>query len=156
MKDKYNIKTIVIAIVFLFSVTFFILGVVTPILSTKIQVWGMNFNNKDVNLIDSVALFYESRDYLLAAIILIFTFILPIAKYVELLIRMVKKKIKRNVSLDKWNMLDVFIVALLLVNFKMGDSLIVMNLQLGTAYLSISVLSRILAIELIDRWYNIQ
>ena len=59
---------------------------------------------------------------------------------------------KNNSLLDKWNMIDVFIVALLLVNFKMGDSLIVMELQLGTAFLSISVITRILVIELIDRW----
>lgn len=153
--NKDDLKIITIVLVFLISIVFFILGITTPILSTKIDVFGIGFNKKEVNLIDSVKLFYDSKDYFLSVIILIFTFVLPAAKYIELLIKLIIKRYKRyknSLLLDKWNMLDVFIVALLLVNFKMGDSLIVMNLQLGTAFLSISVITRILVIELIDRW----
>lgn len=150
--NKDDLKIITIVLVFLISIVFFILGITTPILSTKIDVFGIGFNKKEVNLIDSVKLFYDSKDYFLSVIILIFTFVLPAAKYIELLIKLIIKRYKNSLLLDKWNMLDVFIVALLLVNFKMGDSLIVMKLQLGTAFLSISVITRILVIELIDRW----
>ena len=150
--NKDDLKIITIVLVFLISIVFFILGITTPILSTKMDLFGIGFNKKEVNLIDSVKLFYDSKDYFLSVIILIFTFVLPAIKYIELLIKLIIKRYKNSYLLDKWNMLDVFIVALLLVNFKMGDSLIVMKLQLGTAFLSISVITRILVIELIDRW----
>lgn len=151
MKFKSNIKFLITIIIFLASVVFFVLGIVTPILSTKVHVIWMDFKKTNVSLIDSVVLFYESKDYFLSAIILLFTFVFPIAKYIEIIVRLVTGNMRKNVLFDKWNMLDVFIVALLLVNFKMGDSLIVMNLQLGTLYLSLSVLTRIITIELMDR-----
>ena len=87
---------------------------------------------------------------------MLFTFLLPAFKYIEIIVSLIipkyNNKKDNRFSLDKWNMLDVFIVALLLVNFKMGDSIIVMDLQLGTLYLSIAVLTRVLIIEFMDRW----
>ena len=138
--------------VLLTSVTLFCLGVSFPVLSNHIEVFGFGFSKEEINLFDSVVLFYESKDYFVALIILLFTFVLPAAKYIELTVRLItRRKAKPKINLDKWNMLDVFLVALLLLNFKMNSSLIVMELQIGTLFIALAVLTRMASIELIDR-----
>ncbi|MDR0294940.1 MAG: paraquat-inducible protein A [Prevotellaceae bacterium] len=50
-------------------------------------------------------------------------FILPVFKYIELIIRVSKNKTSKILqNLDKWNMLDVFLVALLILNFKLHQA----------------------------------
>ena len=127
------------------SIVFYVLGVVCPIMATKYSLVGISFNNNEVNLLDSVKIFYESGDFLIAAIIFVFTVLFPILKYIELSMDMFfGKSMKFSADLDKWNMLDVFIVAMLLLNFKMNSSFIVMELRIGTTYLAISVILRVL------------
>ncbi len=128
------------------SIACYTAGVFYPIMSTKYQVVGLTLKTQDINLLDSIKLFFESGDYLLALIILVFTLVFPILKYIELLLGITCKKIhlKKAIELDKWNMLDVFIVAMLLLNFKMNSSFIVMELRIGTTFLAISVILRIL------------
>ena len=46
-------------------------------------------------------------------------------------------------------MLDVFLVALLLLNFKMNDAFIVMKLEVGTIFIALAVLTRILSIYIL-------
>ena len=127
------------------SIVFYVLGVVCPIMATKYSLVGISFNNNEVNLLDSVKIFYESGDFLIAAIIFVFTVLFPILKYIELSMDMFfGKSMKFSADLDKWNMLDVFIVAMLLLNFKMNSSFIVMELRIGTTFLAISVILRVL------------
>lgn len=134
------------------SIACYVLGVAYPIMSTKYQVVGLILKSQEINLLDSIAMFFESGDYLLAFIILVFTLVFPVLKYVELFFSIVMGKThKKKVELDKWNMLDVFIVAMLLVNFKMNSSFIVMKLCVGTTFLAVSVILRILLGVLISR-----
>ena len=127
------------------SIIFYVLGMVYPIMATKYKLVGISFNNNEVNLLDSVKIFYESGEFLIAAIIFVFTVLFPILKYIELSMDMFfGKRMKCSANLDKWNMLDVFIVAMLLLNFKMNSAFIVMELRMGTTYLAISVIFRIL------------
>jgi uncharacterized paraquat-inducible protein A len=114
-------------------------------MATKYSLVGISFNSNEVNLLDSVKIFYESGDFLIAGIIFVFTVLFPVLKYIELSMGMFSdKSMKFSADLDKWNMLDVFIVAMLLLNFKMNSSFIVMELRIGTTYLAISVILRIL------------
>jgi len=46
--------------------------------------------------------------------------------------------------LDKWSMLDVFLVALLLLNFKMDSQIVVMKMRVGVAFLAFSVVTMII------------
>lgn len=138
------------------SVLFFALGVSFPIMQTGYQVLGIGFRQTDVNIFDSVVLFYESGDWFIAGVILIFTFIFPAVKYVELVVRLITSRPadSRAANLDKWNMLDVFLVALLLLNFKMNSSFIVMELEVGTLYIALAVITRIVTIMLISACQN--
>lgn len=127
------------------SIISYIFGMMYPIMSTKYKLVGISLKSSEVNLLDSVVIFYESGDLLIAGIILIFTVVFPVLKYLELSMDILfNKRMRHAVDLDKWNMLDVFIVAMLLLNFKMNSSFIVMELCIGTTFLAISVILRIL------------
>ncbi len=151
MKDKLFIIFLLLS-----SISFFVLGLIYPILSTKKQVLGIVLNYQEVKLFDSVKMFYESNDYLLATIIFLFTIILPIIKFFELINRLLSfltfsKKTSRILHLlDKWSMLDVFLVALLLLNFKMDSNIIVMKLKLGTTLIAVSIILRMLSVTLMN------
>lgn len=127
------------------SIIFYVLGIVYPIMATKYSLIGISLKTQEVNLLDSVRIFYESGDFLIALIILVFTVVFPILKYLELILSLFfDRHFKFSSDLDKWNMIDVFIVAMLLLNFKMNSSFIVMELRVGTTFLAISVIFRIL------------
>ena len=143
-------KKIVCSITLLLSIVFFILGVYFPLLSTKQQVLGIVLDYQEINLFDSIAIFFNDKEYLLAAVILIFTFIIPVIKYIDLITHFLFNRANRAMAnIDKWNMLDVFLVALLLLNFKINSSIVVMKLQIGTTFIAMAVLLRMLIIYLI-------
>ncbi len=131
---------------------FFALGLYFPILATKHQILGFTLEYKEIRLTDSIKMFYESSEYLLAGIILVFTIFLPIVKYIELSVRIKSEKKSTFLSkIDKWSMIDVFLVAIILLNFKMDSNVIVMKLKIGTQFIAISVLLRMMAASLIKR-----
>ena len=133
------------------SAVFYILGLCYPLMSTSYQVWGFSLRTQEVTLFDSVRMFWEDGDYLIASIILVFTFILPVLKYIELALRIASgRQFLRLQSVDKWNMIDVFLVAMLLLNFKMNSKFIVMRLEMGTNFIALAVLTRLAAIMLVE------
>ena len=158
---KINLQRTGLFLLLLLTVTFFILGLYYPILSAKYQVpiVKIAYKYQEIRLFDSVRLFYNEGSYLLAGIIFIFTIVLPIVKYLEIANRLFRwiplsSKVSKFLhSIDKWSMLDVFLVALLLLNFKMDSNIIVMKLKTGTTFIALSVLLRMGVSELIDRYF---
>ncbi len=150
------------AILLTLSVLFFTLGLYYPILATKQQVFGLSLRYREVRLFDSVKMFYESKDYFLSSIIFLFTIVLPVIKFLDLFNRIlmfipIPKKINHLLyKLDKWSMLDVFLVALLLLNFKMNSNIIVMKLMNGTTFIALSIIFRMFASELLNSKINKQ
>lgn len=149
---KFLTKRNVVATVFLvISVVCYVLGLIYPLMSTKYQVLGVQLKHQEVTLFDSVRMFWDSSEYLVASIILVFTFILPILKYIELALRLgTGRQFLKLQSVDKWNMIDVFLVAMLLLNFKMNSRFIVMQLEMGTNFIALAVLTRLATILLVD------
>lgn len=151
MKKRLTPRTLAAAALLVVSVTFYVLGLVYPLMSTKYQVLGIQLRHQEVTLFDSVRMFWESSEYLVASIILVFTFILPVLKYIELGLRLATgRQFLRLRSVDKWNMIDVFLVAMLLLNFKMNSRFIVMRLEMGTNFIALAVLTRLAVILLVD------
>lgn len=149
-------KRICSAVAWFVSTLCFGLGMYFPILVSQYRVLGVHFSKKSVNIFDSVELFFDTGDYLIAGIILLFTFVFPVVKYLELLHKLIVWKQEENgptrwwlQNMDKWNMLDVFVVALLLLNFKMQDGLLVMEMSLGSLFIALSVVTRIITIIII-------
>ena len=148
-------KILILVILFL-SILCFILGLYFPILSTKQEILWVTTSYQSVRLFDSVKLFYQSGDLLLAGIIFTFSILLPIFEFIVLINRIIVKfEVSKKVQtilhlLDKWSMLDVFLVALLLLNFKMDSNIIVMKIQIGTTFIAISVVLRMTVAMLIN------
>ncbi len=147
MQNKYF--QIILLIV---SLVFFVLGLAFPILATKYQILGIAVEYKEIKLIDTIKIFYKSKEYLLAGIIFIFTIIIPFAKYIELSFRIIRKKLPPILNkIDKWSMIDVFIVALLLINYKLDSNIIVTKLKIGTNFIAISIILRIAVSSIINK-----
>lgn len=144
------------------SAVFYGLGLYFPLFVTSKGVWGVKFSTEYIRLFDSVKIFYEHNDYLLAGIIFIFTIVLPIVKYLDLFNRILnvvplsEKSSHFLHKIDKWSMIDVFLVALLLLNIKMDLSLIEMKLKAGTTYIALSVIFRMIGSELLNSKYKIR
>ncbi len=150
MRSKISIFILLVV-----SIIFFVFGLYFPILATKEQVFGIVLNYQEIRLFDSVRMFYENNEYLLATVIFLFTIVLPTIKFFDIFIRIFSTFNSQKRSnfwhlLDKWSMLDVFLVALLLLNFKMDSNIIVMKLKIGTTFLAISIITRMIATMLWD------
>ena len=141
---------IVIGIVFLFSLVSFGLGMYFPIMITGTK-FILTWNSEPVTIFRTIGLFFDMEELLLGIIVLLFSVITPIVEYVAIGIRYFTGF--SNVflqQLDKWNMLDVFLVALLLLNYKMNSCFIVMSIGLGCMFVGLSVVFRIITIVLLD------
>jgi uncharacterized paraquat-inducible protein A len=133
-----------------FSITFFVLGMYFPLLSTCTKI-VMRFGYEEITVLKSIQMFFESKEYFLTIVIFLFTFLMPILEFTALLVRIFWNKTNRFLHhLDKWNMLDVFLVALLLLNFKMRSNIMVMQLKTGTTFIALSVIFRIITITLLN------
>jgi len=146
--DKKILRTTIGIILLTLSIVFFILGLSYPILMTKKHVIGITLSADNVWLFTSIKYFFTEGEILLGIIILVFTVIFPIFKYLELINRFTRliptnSKIQKFLSYtDKWSMLDVFIVALLIMNYKMDSEIVSMQIKIGTTFLAGSILLR--------------
>lgn len=135
-----------IAIVFyISSMILFILGLINPILENTTLMGFMG--RKSIYLIGSVKYFFQEKEFFIGALILIFTFVFPIFKYIFIGMRFVNAKfgqIKWVGNLveivNKWAMLDVFVVALVIVNMKFNTLVISTTIEIGTTFFALSVL----------------
>lgn len=150
-----NFRIQLAGILLVSSIACYTLGLVLPLLQTQTRALGLTLKSNNVRLFDSIMLFWNSNEFSLAVIIFLFTIVLPIIKYVELLLRFLNVNFAKKYSawlkaLDKWSMLDVFIVALLLLNFKLNSSIMVMRLMDGTTFLAVSILLRMAAVHAVQ------
>jgi len=103
--------------------------------------------NQEVSLTDSIATFFQSGEWFIGMIILVFTVLFPLLKFAAILLvltenkAMAVKKWQQYLSvISKWSMLDVFVVALLLLNLKMDSRLLDMEIRSGVVVFAISIL----------------
>lgn len=114
---------------------------------------------EEVTLIGSIDLFFEANERFLGIIIILFTIIFPLIKFIYLYWGILASQgaITRKVnnalsSIGKWSMLDVFIVALLLLNLKMDSEIVNMELRSGVWVFSISILMTMVLSLLLSKW----
>lgn len=151
------VKKYVAIILYLLSIILFILGLINPILKndTMMGLMGENF----IYLIDSIEYFYAEQEYFIGTIILIFTFIFPTLKYVFVGFRLMnvqflqKKWVESLVEIvNKWAMLDVFVIALIIVNMKFNTLLVSTSIEIGTSFFAISVLSLMISSYVLKKY----
>ena len=97
-------------------------------------------------LTDSIEYFFNNGDLFIGCLLLFFTLIFPILKYIFLGTQLFQIKIpmKKGVIIaleiiNKWAMLDVFIVALIILNMKFDSLFINTELKVGTTFFAISI-----------------
>ncbi|MCH2043194.1 MAG: paraquat-inducible protein A [Saprospiraceae bacterium] len=132
--------------IYLASLVFFVLGLMYPIMQTEIAM-GL-LSSTDIYLTSSVTLLFEKNEYFLGVIILLFSIVFPILKYLVLATKIIGIKLPGSGILhilleiiNKWAMLDVFVVSLLILSLKMdGHSMILWSgLGIGTTYFAASI-----------------
>lgn len=136
---------IIVAVLYLTSLTFFVLGLLNPIMSSEIiSGW---WSESHIYLIDSVDYFFKEGEMVIGTIVLLFSIVFPILKYIFLGLetlgfhKLAKIKIL-NLFLDiinKWAMLDVFVVALVIINMKFDSILIKTKISIGATYFALSI-----------------
>ncbi len=142
-QPSLHLRILIISL-YLGSIALFVLGLMNPILENSVL---LGLQRNDIYLIGSVEYFYEEREYFVGALILVFTFIFPIFKYIFLGFKVLnirltfEKAIAGVVELiNKWAMLDVFVVALIIINMKFNSLFITSSIKSGTTYFAASVL----------------
>lgn len=128
---------------FFISILFFVLGMMQPIMRTTMLL----LHKKDIYLLGTFKYFYEEGELFIAVILLIFTFILPIFKYLFLGLKLLNITFSSSKAvsivieiINKWAMLDVFVVALIIINMKMNSTFVNAELKMGTSYFTASIL----------------
>jgi uncharacterized paraquat-inducible protein A len=138
-----NFKEALFWTIITLSIVFFILGITFPLFTTTKLV----FFESEFNFFSSLKLFLDLEEYFLFVIILSFTLIFPTSKYLLLILaRLLEiKKITIVVhKLAKWSMLDVYVVAIMLLVLKIEGGIVAFNIQIGTYFLTISIILSLL------------
>jgi paraquat-inducible protein A len=143
-------------ILLLISIVLYYLGVTLPIFtSTKFFIF-----EEKISLIKSIKLLYENNDYFLAGIILLFTILFPISKYIFMTLILLTKDINMRKyvnnklkKLGKWSMVDVFVISLLVVIIKLGKGFFTIKMNAGTIFFAMSVITSIIVNSMIEKYY---
>ena len=97
-------------------------------------------------MIQSVSLFFQGSEVFLGVVIILFTLVFPSLKFVFLFWGVLSKptpfgkKVNKVLStIGKYSMLDVFVVALLLLNLKFDSDILDMQVRIGVVYFAISI-----------------
>jgi paraquat-inducible protein A len=129
------------------SVFFFVMGLTHPILETGYSIASISISHDFIYISDSFRYFTNKGDWFIGGLLLFFTIIFPIIKYIFLALTLSGVKLPKQrimgTALDminKWAMLDVFVVAVLILNLKMDSDMVISEMQSGTIYFAISIL----------------
>lgn len=138
--DYYRIGSIVF---YLGAIIFFILGLCYPIMRTKIL---FGFQQETSYLISTISYFFKQEECFIGGLLVVFSLMLPVIKLMLLglsLMNWTTEKQQQIIhglnSVNKWAMLDVFVVALVIVNIKTGNGLIKTQLEIGTTFFAIAI-----------------
>jgi paraquat-inducible protein A len=136
-----------IALLFLAaSGLFFIMGFMFPILVTGWGIGPIQIKQEFIYLSTSFRYFFNKGEIFVGLLLLFFTIIFPILKYIFILLTLLGQNFPKHHTIstllgiiNKWSMLDVFVVALLILNMKFDSAIIVSRLGSGATLFAISV-----------------
>lgn len=102
---------------------------------------------ESVSLIDSVTAFFKAGEAFLGVVIITFTLIFPMVKFIYMFWGLLAAPTKTGMRitkllsvLGKYSMLDVFVVALLILNLKFESEIIDMEVREGAILFGISII----------------
>lgn len=137
-------KKQIVVILYFLSIILFVMGLINPILENSMFI---GFNKKSIYLFSSIKYFFAEKEYFIGMLLFVFTLVFPIFKYIFIGFRLINPQFGRKKSVEtlveiinKWAMLDVFVVALIIVNMKFNSLIISTEIKVGTTFFAISVL----------------
>ncbi len=155
MTETFDKRRYFIALfIYLSSLCLFILGLTNPILGSEIL---LGIKKSQVFLTDTFQYFFRQGDWFLGCVLIVFTLILPILKYLVLLSRLIsfdrwytERWQHLFEMLNKWAMLDVFIVALFIMTFKFESTIFDNYVMIGASYFAGSIILLIISSQLLN------
>lgn len=158
MKDHNDRKRIAWMLL-LASLVFFVMGFLFPLLQTGYGIGPLIIKQDQVYLWSSFQFFFSKGEVFIGALLLFFTLIFPVLKYVFLFITLTGFRLPRHrymstllEIINKWAMLDVFVVALLILNMKFDSVIIISRLQYGTTLFAISIVLMMACSFITGKW----
>ncbi len=146
MKKDVDRKGIAL-ILLVASVIFFGMGFLFPMLESGYGLGPIVLQRDEIYLSSSFRYFFDHGEIFIGLLLLFFTIVFPIIKYLFLFYTLAGKRLPRHhfIStaleiINKWAMLDVFVVAVLILNMKFDSVIIISKLQAGTTLFAIAVL----------------
>jgi uncharacterized paraquat-inducible protein A len=128
------------------SILFFAMGFMYPLLQSGFSIGPFTIKREYVYLSTSFRYFIDKGEIFIGFLLLFFTIIFPILKYIFLVFTLAGRRFPRHhwvgnilEVINKWAMLDVFVVAVLILNMKFDSSIIVSKLEVGTTLFAVSV-----------------
>jgi paraquat-inducible protein A len=141
-----NDKRLTAIIVLSLSAFFFVLGMMYPLMQTGYGIGPITLRQEKIYLISSFSYFFNQGEVFIGFILLFFTIIFPVIKYLFLFYILAGYKLPSQKSvttlleiINKWSMLDVFVVAVLILNMKFSSGIIISRLEAGTSLFAISI-----------------
>ncbi|MBC7873751.1 MAG: paraquat-inducible protein A [Ferruginibacter sp.] len=145
MKNKTDRRGTAL-IILIASAVFFSMGFMFPLLQTGYGIGPFTLKSDYVYLSTSFRFFFDKGEVFIGFLLLFFTIIFPVLKYIFLFLTLLGRPLPRHhffstalEIINKWSMLDVFVVAVLLLNMKFDSDIIVSKLESGTTLFAISV-----------------
>ncbi|MEZ5034218.1 MAG: paraquat-inducible protein A [Chitinophagaceae bacterium] len=143
LSQKRTIALIILGV----SVAFFIMGFMYPLLHTGIAIGSLTLESETIYLQTSFRYFFKSGEVFIGLLLLFFTIIFPIIKYIFLFTTLSGIQLPRHQAIstileiiNKWAMLDVFVVAVIMLNLKFDSDVIISEMGRGTNLFAISIL----------------
>lgn len=126
------------------SLVFFALGFRYPLLESGFGIGPFTFEHDYIYLGSSFNYFFSKGEIFIGIILLTFTIVLPVLKYILILLTLTGRHFGRfgvvMEIIQKWAMLDVFVVAVLILNLKFDSTIIISRLGSGTSLFALSVI----------------
>ena len=145
MKEK-NERRSAALVILLISAFFFGMGFMFPLLETGYGIGPIRLKTDYIYLSSSFRYFFNKGEAFIGFLLLFFTIIFPVIKYIFLFITLLGHRLPKHQYMstvldiiNKWSMLDVFVVALLILNMKFDSEIIVSRIQSGTTLFAISI-----------------
>lgn len=128
------------------SILFFAMGFMYPLLQSGFSIGPFTIKRDYVYLSTSFRYFFDKGEIFIGLLLLFFTIIFPILKYIFLVFTLSGRRFPSHhwignilEVINKWAMLDVFVVAVLILNMKFDSSIIISKLEVGTTLFAVSV-----------------
>lgn len=142
------------SIIYIISIASYAFALMSTLFKTSGDILGFSFKEEHITFFKSIDILENQGYIILSYALLFFVLVIPCLKYITLLLNLFNTKFftgKFNnavLYLQKYAMVDVFVIALLLIGSK-NNPIFNLKIELGTYALLVSIItSMILSINL--------